>query len=79
MRVEYVGFDVWRLKAGESIELPSDKFERCLVLVAPLASVKAAESHFYRIGQRMSPFERTPPVSVRAAPYLRSGDCRDRS
>ncbi len=33
-------FDVWRLKAGESITLPSDERERCLVLVAGLASVK---------------------------------------
>lgn len=31
---EYVGFDVWQLKAGESITLPSDERERCLVLVA---------------------------------------------
>ncbi|WP_366536664.1 5-deoxy-glucuronate isomerase, partial [Salmonella enterica] len=27
---EYVGFDVWQLKAGESITLPSDERERCL-------------------------------------------------
>ena len=61
---EYVGFDVWQLKAGESITLPSDERERCLVLVAGLASVKAADSFFYRIGQRMSPFERIPAYSV---------------
>ena len=61
---EYVGFDVWRLKAGDSIELPSDGAERCLVLVSGLASVSAAGKHFERIGQRMSPFERTPAWSV---------------
>lgn len=43
---EYVGFDVWLLKAGESLTLPSDDRERCLVLVAGLASVKAAD-HFF--------------------------------
>ncbi len=42
--LEQVGFDVWQLKAGESITLPSDERERCLVLVAGLASVKAADS-----------------------------------
>lgn len=61
---EYVGFDVWLLKAGESLTLPSDDRERCLVLVAGLASVKAADHFFYRIGQRMSPFERIPAYSV---------------
>lgn len=60
----YVGFDVWRLKAGEKITLPADDQERCLVLVAGLASVKTPEESFSKIGKRMSPFERTPPWSV---------------
>ncbi|MGI7008364.1 5-deoxy-glucuronate isomerase [Citrobacter braakii] len=61
---DYVGFDVWRLKAGESVELPADELERCLVLVAGIASIRAAENHFQHIGKRMSPFERTPAFSV---------------
>lgn len=61
---EFVGFDVWRLKAGEYITLPADRQERCLVLVAGLASVKAADQFYRGIGQRMSPFEKTPAWSV---------------
>lgn len=60
----YVGFDVWHLKAGEEIALPVDDKERCLVLVAGLASVSTGQASFSHIGKRMSPFERTPPWSV---------------
>ncbi len=61
---KYVGFDLWKLKAGEEIALPSDDQERCLVLVSGLASVKTTIGTFNKIGQRMDPFERTPPWSV---------------
>lgn len=60
----YVGFDVWCLKAGEEITLPSDNKERCIVLVSGLATVATAGHKWSRIGQRMSPFERIPPWSV---------------
>ncbi|WP_413738475.1 5-deoxy-glucuronate isomerase [Sodalis sp. RH21] len=60
----YVGFDVWHLKAGEKINLPADDLERCLVLVAGLATVNTDAGSFSKIGKRMNPFERTPPWSV---------------
>lgn len=61
---EYVGFDVWRVQAGEKITLHADERERCLVLVAGMATVTTQEHSWPRIGQRMSPFERIPPWSV---------------
>ncbi|WP_346749663.1 5-deoxy-glucuronate isomerase, partial [Salmonella enterica] len=56
----YVGFDVWELKAGESIPLSPDERERCLMLLAGLASLQAADSFLNRVGQRMSPVHRMP-------------------
>lgn len=60
----YVGFDVWCLKAGEEINLPSDDKERCFVLVSGIATVITTGHKWLSIGQRMSPFERIPPWSV---------------
>ncbi|TKI03048.1 5-deoxy-glucuronate isomerase [Martelella alba] len=61
---KYVGFDVWKLVAGKKISLPVDNLERCLVLVAGVATIKTTAMEFSRIGKRMDPFERTPPWSV---------------
>ncbi len=49
MQAGYVGFDVWRLKAGESITLPSDERGADLrVLVTGLwPALRAAISVFY--------------------------------
>ncbi|MFC0141061.1 5-deoxy-glucuronate isomerase [Erwinia mallotivora] len=67
----YIGFDVWKLAKGEKISLACGDRELCLVLVAGLASVKTAKDDFPGLGQRMSPFERTPPWSV----YVPAHDC----
>lgn len=61
---EYVGFDVYRLKEGDTLALQSEDNELCLVLVAGLASIVTRHAEFVHIGKRMSPFERTPPFSV---------------
>ena len=60
---KYIGFDVWMLKKGQTVTLESGDRELCLVLVAGLASVKTTQADFPNLGQRMSPFERTPPYS----------------
>ncbi len=60
----YVGFEVYRLPAGQKITLDSHDQEMCLVLVAGKASVKTEHGNFAHIGQRLSPFERIPPYSV---------------
>lgn len=65
---KYIGFDVWMLKKGQTVTLESGDRELCLVLVAGLASVKTTRADFPKLGQRMSPFERTPPWSVYVPP-----------
>ncbi len=67
----YIGFDVRMLKKGQSITLESGERELCLVLVAGRASVKTRDADFPGLGQRMSPFERTPPWSVYVPPHDR--------
>jgi 5-deoxy-glucuronate isomerase len=64
----YIGFDVWMLKKGETLDFDSGEREFCLVLVAGLASVKTRTADFPGLGGRMSPFERTPPWSVYIPP-----------
>lgn len=60
----YVGFEVYRLQAGQTLQLASADKELCLVLVAGIASVATQHAHYPHIGKRMSPFERTPPYAV---------------
>jgi 5-deoxy-glucuronate isomerase len=61
---KYVGFDVYQLEEGQTLTLPADDKERCLVLVSGRASVVTPAEKFEHIGQRMSPFERIPAWSV---------------
>lgn len=56
------------LKKGQTVTLESGDRELCLVLVAGLASIKTTQADFPNLGQRMSPFERTPPWSVYVPP-----------
>lgn len=60
----FVGFDVYHLKAGQSLPLESGNKELCLVLVAGIASLTTLREQYPSIGKRMSPFERTPPYAV---------------
>ncbi|MGL4860724.1 MAG: 5-deoxy-glucuronate isomerase [Enterobacteriaceae bacterium] len=60
----YVGFEVFQLHPGQSLTLNSETDELCLVLVSGLASIRTRQAQFNHIGQRMTPFERTPPYAV---------------
>jgi 5-deoxy-glucuronate isomerase len=60
----HVGFELYRLKPGQSIEAPSGEREACLVLVGGKAQVRAGGQDLGEIGDRMSPFERKKPVSL---------------
>ncbi|MBS4208892.1 5-deoxy-glucuronate isomerase [Bacillus sp. FJAT-50079] len=63
-RWEYVGFEVFSLKAGETLSKSTGESEVCLVLLTGRADVKTEKEHFENIGQRMSVFEKIPPFSV---------------
>lgn len=56
----YVGFDLHRLKPGESVGAETGGREVCLVLIAGKAAVEAGGEDFGTIGERTSPFEGKP-------------------
>jgi 5-deoxy-glucuronate isomerase len=56
----YVGFDLCRLKAGESTRGVTNDREVCLVLISGRAAIGADGNYYGVIGERMSPFEGKP-------------------
>lgn len=67
---KHVGFEVYLMKPGAVLRRETGKDEACLTLISGKASAAAGGVDFGVIGQRMSPFERTPPYSV----YVPPGD-----
>jgi 5-deoxy-glucuronate isomerase len=61
----YVGFDVHRLRPGESVAGEGGEREVCLVMIEGRAEVRAGDEDFGAIGGRLSPFA-GPPWSVYA-------------
>lgn len=60
----YVGFELYELAAGQSMEWAAGEEELCLVLLAGLASIDIPGARYARIGERMTPFERKKPWAV---------------
>lgn len=67
---KYVGFEVYRLQAGDTLSRVTDGNEACLVLLTGKADVQAGEKKFTGIGSRMSVFEGIPPHAV----YVPAGE-----
>lgn len=57
----YVGFALYRLKAGETAAEATGEREAILVLVEGRAAISAAGQDWGVLGDRMSVFDRTPP------------------
>jgi 5-deoxy-glucuronate isomerase len=64
----YVGFDLWRLVAGQSASGTLDGRETILVLVEGKARVTAGGDDFGEMGERLDVFERTPPHCLYVPP-----------
>ena len=60
----YVGFNCYRLAAGEVATEANGDREAILVMVEGKASVQGGGEDFGEIGERMSVWERTPPHAV---------------
>ncbi|WP_113448130.1 5-deoxy-glucuronate isomerase [Rhizobium cremeum] len=60
----YVGFGLYRLKAGERAAEQTGDTEVILVLVEGKAEITGSGKAFGELGDRMSVFERTPPHCV---------------
>jgi 5-deoxy-glucuronate isomerase len=57
----YVGFSLYRLRAGERVGEATAEREVILVMVEGKAAFTAAGQNWGRLGERMNVFERTPP------------------
>ncbi|WP_108124972.1 5-deoxy-glucuronate isomerase [Saccharospirillum mangrovi] len=64
----YVGFEVYELKAGESLEGLTENTEVCLVLLRGRADVYSDEQQWNDIGERDSLFDQQPPYAVYLPP-----------
>lgn len=56
----YVGFDLHRLKPGESLSAATGEREVCLVWISGKGKAKAGAADFGSLGKRMSPFDGPP-------------------
>ena len=56
----HVGFDLWKLKAGEVAEGGEKGRETCLVFIGGKGRVSAGREDFGVLGERASPFEGKP-------------------
>lgn len=57
----YVGFSLYRLRAGDEVGEPCGENETILVMVEGRASLQAAGQDWGILGERMTVFEKTPP------------------
>ncbi|NSY40423.1 5-deoxy-glucuronate isomerase [Leisingera sp. ANG59] len=57
----YVGFDLWRLRAGETVGEATGNREVILVMVEGKATMQAAGKDWGELGDRMNVFEKNPP------------------
>lgn len=65
---QYVGFDVYRLKAGDSVRLPTENTEVCVVLLTGKANVATRKENWENIGERMTVFRQDPPYAAYVPP-----------
>jgi 5-deoxy-glucuronate isomerase len=60
----YVGFSLWRLRAGETVSEATDDREVILVMVEGKARLAAAGRDWGALGERMNVFDKTPPYCL---------------
>ena len=69
-RWKYVGFEVVRLAAGQSLARDTRDREACLVWLSGMSTVSAGEEEWSRVGGRDTPFD-GPPVALYLPPATR--------
>jgi 5-deoxy-glucuronate isomerase len=67
---EYIGFEVYVLKKGQTLRKETGNQEACLVFLSGKANVSTKQEEWEQIGKRMNVFEKIPPYSV----YVPSDD-----
>ena len=61
---KHVGFDVYHLETGQTLQQETGTQEICLVLVTGRADVKTSKESWDDLGDRMSVFEEKAPYAV---------------
>lgn len=61
---KYVGFEVAKLAAGQTLQRGTGNLEYCLVLLSGLADVSTQQAGWTNVGERMSVFEKKLPYAV---------------
>ena len=61
---KHVGFDVYHLEPGQTLQQETGTQEICLVLVTGRADVKTSKESWDDLGDRMSVFEEKAPYAV---------------
>ena len=56
---KYVGFDVFLLKSGQTLQQKTGSREACLVLVSGKADIKSLDESWDNLGERMRVFGET--------------------
>jgi 5-deoxy-glucuronate isomerase len=67
---EYVGFQVFSLKAGQKLNQATVDREVCLVFLKGIGDVSTHKAKWKQVGRRMNVFEKIPPYAV----YVPSDD-----
>ena len=65
---EYVGFEVYKLKKGQTLEQATGDREVCVVLVTGFADVATNSENWTGLGERQSVFEQKAPYAVYVPP-----------
>jgi 5-deoxy-glucuronate isomerase len=60
----YVGFEVFHLKAGQTVSRDAGDREQCIVIVEGRGSFTAGDTEIGELGERLSVFDRTPPAAL---------------
>ncbi|QKE71372.1 5-deoxy-glucuronate isomerase [Arthrobacter citreus] len=67
---DYVGFEAFVLKKGQSLNKQTNNLEVCIVLLSGKATIYTKHDSWESIGRRMNIFEKIPPYSV----YISTND-----
>lgn len=70
---EFVGFSVFKVGPGQTIQQSSGNNELCIVLLSGKADIQSRHEKWSNIGDRMSVFEQIPPYAVYIPP---NDDCK---
>ncbi len=66
---KYVGFEVYHLSPGQTLEKPTGAMEACLVLLSGKADVSSVKENWTGLGERMDIFEDKPRKEVYSRKY----------